>query len=405
MQGPVTGVPIVGSVHDFSATRFKDRCYRLNCNEFTANTGATGGTGRYGKAFCGADALLLMEYCCGKFDSMEILCTFSEGCENHVMPISASSFYTRMYCYMHKSPSAREILPRDREWTTDELADFVPRYIDALRKHMKPSNKLYFAVVPLTEAKAHVAALKPDHSVVLEKYISREEACVGGTTLFFHFLEHHKQLVGNVSGLCRSSFKGYYQLVVGIFENGRQPVDKSKSSAICDYNARFSDVMELAQRCIVVICDAILSHPHPDGSYAFVTVGFTTDLDSRESDYENYAVYQNHSEFPQLPKPKHHLNFSPADYGLLEALLIHLCRKHYLLGNLITNIIGGADQILREFKIKPIYASVYYQLGKFGVPKAELTFVRSKLSSRNKWRGDGYPGKGVKKLKFLNWLH
>jgi hypothetical protein len=398
-------VPIVGSVHDYSAERFKDRCYRLNCDEFTANTGATGGTGKLGKDFCDADALRLMNYCCAHFISMEILCNFSEGCENFVVPISTSSFYTRLFCHHHRTPASREILPRAREWTTDEMDEFVPKYVANLRKYMLQSNKFFFAIVPLTDGRTHLSTLKPDHTVVLEKYLSREEACVGGASLFFHFLEHYKHLIVNISGLCRSAFKGYYQLIVGIFEAGRQPVEKSNLSAINDYNARFSDLMVLAQRCITVMCDAVLSHPHQDGSYPFITIGFTTDHDSRENDYENYAVYQSHRELPKLPKPEPHLGFTPADFGLLEALLIHLARRHYLLGNLVTNIIGGADQILKEFKIKPKYATVYYQMGKFGVPKEELTFVRCKLSSRNKWIGEGFRGECVKILKILNWFH
>jgi hypothetical protein len=226
----------------------------------------------------------------------------------------------------------------------------------------------------------------------LERYLSREEGYIGGSMVFFYFLEHYKELMLNQCGLCRSLFQGYYQLVVAIFNPGTTLPNTANFASISGYSVEFKIVKALALRCIETILSTILRLKQPDGTYNYFTVGATLDSDARDDDYEKYLVYLADSQLEPLPNPDPELNFGPVEYGLLEALIIFLCKIHPLLASLITNEIGGSDQIKKAYDIDPRFASVYYHVGKNKVPINDINFVKNKLSARSNWKRSNYQG-------------
>jgi hypothetical protein len=274
----------------------------------------------------------------------------------------------------------------------------LPGYLKQLEKHVKAGKMFYFAILPLGEYNNHTTGMKPEATIVLERYLSREEGYIGGSMVFFYFLEHYKELMLNQCGLCRSLFQGYYQLVVAIFSPGTTLPNTTNFASISGYSVEFKIVKALALRCIETILSTIIRLKQPDGSYNCFTVGATLDSDARGDDYEKYLVYLADSQLEPLPNPDPELNFGPVEYGLLEALIIFLCKVHPILATLITNEIGGSDQIKNNSGIDIRFASVYYHVGKNQVPKNDVNFVKNKLASRSKWKKMKVPYEGIEKL-------
>ncbi len=284
----------------------------------------------------------------------------------------------------------------------------VPGYLKKLEKHVKAGKMFYFAVLPLGEYNNYTTDMKPEDTLILEKYLTREikrmpqshleahcleimwekvfwrttssskqpcamealcgrpvfltesggyvcmyltreEGYVGGSMLFFYFIEHYKELLLNQCGLCMSLFQGYYQLVVAVFKPRTKLPNTVNFASISEYTAEFKIVKALAIRCVDTILSTILRLKQPGGTYNYFTVGATLDSDARDDDYENFLVYLADSELEPLPNPDPELNFGTVEYGLMEALIIFLCKIHPLLASLITNEIGGSDQIKEAY--------------------------------------------------------
>ncbi len=210
--------------------------------------------------------------------------------------------------------------------------------------------------------------------------------------MFFYFLENHKDLVLNRCGLCRSTFKGQYQLSVSIFPPGTEHRGNTNYTGISKYTVDFREVKGLATRSVEIILANILRRVNPDGSYALFTVGGSLDVEARNKDYEQLYVYQSDAGLDPLPAPDPSINFQPPDFGLLEALVIFLCKCHELLAGLITNEFGGSDQIRAEFITNASDAGVYHHLGEEKVPKQDLNLIKDKISSPSDWKKKGYKG-------------
>ncbi len=68
---------------------------------------------------------------------MIILCTAPIWCEGRMMSITTGTFYSPKFCNTHRSPSARHILPRTKEWSPEEMIIFIPKYVKVLEQYMK----------------------------------------------------------------------------------------------------------------------------------------------------------------------------------------------------------------------------------------------------------------------------
>jgi hypothetical protein len=140
-------------------------------------------------------------------------------------------------------------------------------------------------------------------------------------------------------------------------------------------------------------------------NFPFIIYGKTLQLQVRNVNYDKLKIFHRSSDRNALCHPGME-DFSTACHAFHEAAGIYFIRLHPILGPLLINEFGGADNIPKDFPPNVLRENIcsYFHTVKEGVPVSDVNIVRNKVNDFGKWAVEDFPSLEELSAKTVEYL-